>query len=98
MAKLACFECFFFSGDPHNDPNAVGTDAFKTLFIGRIVCNIFCRFIVLGQVCFWSKTLFFIWKSRCWLMLEVILHKFVCWVVAGNVFVIITGFPLFIFL
>lgn len=27
-----------FSGDPHNDANAVGTDAFKTLFVGRIVC------------------------------------------------------------
>jgi len=24
--------------DPHNDPNATG-DAFKTLFIGRMVCD-----------------------------------------------------------
>ena len=30
-----------FSGDPHNDANAVGTDAFKTLFIGRIVCFVY---------------------------------------------------------
>ena len=32
---------FFFAGDPHNDANAVGTDAFRTLFVGRIVCT--CR-------------------------------------------------------
>ena len=31
----------FFAGDPHNDANAVGTDAFRTLFVGRIVCT--CR-------------------------------------------------------
>ena len=28
---------YFFAGDPHNDANAVGTDAFRTLFVGRIV-------------------------------------------------------------
>ena len=44
------WKCFFLSlkmlysllGDPHNDANAVGTDAFKTLFIGRIVCIHHC--------------------------------------------------------
>lgn len=29
----------FFLGDPHTDPNAV-TDAFKTLFIGRLVSTL----------------------------------------------------------
>ena len=33
---------YFLLGDPHNDANAVGTDAFKTLFIGRIVCIHHC--------------------------------------------------------
>ena len=33
-----------FSGDPHSDANAVGTDAFKTLFVGRIVCIAFPSF------------------------------------------------------
>lgn len=30
----------FYLGDPHNDANAVGTDAFRTLFVGRIVSNV----------------------------------------------------------
>jgi len=30
----------FFAGDPHSDANAVGTDAFRTLFVGRIVCRL----------------------------------------------------------
>ena len=33
-----------FSGDPHSDANAVGTDAFRTLFVGRIVCSAFPYF------------------------------------------------------
>lgn len=30
------FFCVRMSGDPHNDPNAQG-DAFKTLFVARVV-------------------------------------------------------------
>ena len=42
MLLFALKMLYSLLGDPHNDANAVGTDAFKTLFIGRIVCIHHC--------------------------------------------------------
>jgi len=42
MLLFALKMLYYLLGDPHNDANAVGTDAFKTLFIGRIVCIHHC--------------------------------------------------------